>query len=137
MELTLVGLANSGKTTFVNVIAVTFLLVARRAFTHIKVRPIHGGYDPHSRFQHAQNHQRKCFHQGSIYLSACFGSNKSSFGTSVVNHASEICGSDTAAESMPLCKILCAINFSDGSGSCWTQPMFQRLEPPRKSFTIS
>lgn len=37
MELTLVGLQNSGKTTFVNVIAVSFYVMHTRTCTSVKI----------------------------------------------------------------------------------------------------
>ena len=66
MELTLVGLQNSGKTTFVNVIAVSCysfssshraLMKAILSTTEWTVR---GGHDPDRGIQHEKGDERKC-----------------------------------------------------------------------------
>ena len=80
MELTLVGLQNSGKTTFVNVIAVSISLSVLKFFffhnspcsfsfffifypTYVEWT-IHGGHDPDRWIQHAKDNQGKCDNQG-------------------------------------------------------------------------
>lgn len=73
MELTLVGLQNSGKTTFVNVIAVCYQCVACRpnAVQHangkiakcalpIAVGTVHGRYAADSGLQHEKGDQGEC-----------------------------------------------------------------------------
>ena len=75
MELTLVGLQNSGKTTFVNVIAVRyphFMPIVKERFRVLRMLPccsmiirafaeraIYRGYDPNRRLQHEEDHQRQ------------------------------------------------------------------------------
>ena len=65
-----VGLQNSGKTTFVNVIAVchfhfsllTMVVVVDKIFC-CSEWSVHRGHDPHSWLQYAQDHQGQCHHQ--------------------------------------------------------------------------
>lgn len=69
LELTLVGLQYSGKTTFVSVIAVGYEYLHKKykfpliCFPSLLDWPILGGHDSNGGLQHAQSDQGQCEHQ--------------------------------------------------------------------------